>query len=63
MEKIKQLKETCGLLEIDIQEIISEIIELEISRETLIEELKKTRKALYKEIEKIEQVKNKSQTI
>lgn len=63
MEKINSLKETCRLLETDIQELTSEIIELEISRENLTEELKKARKTLYKEIEKNEQDKNKSQTI
>lgn len=63
MEKISKLKKTCELLEIDIKEITSEIIELEISRETLTNELKEARKALYAEIAKIGQVKDKATTI
>lgn len=61
MEEVNKLRKTCQLLETDIKEVISEIVELEISRETLIEELKEARKALYKAIEKIKQ--DKARTI
>lgn len=54
VKNINVLKKKCRLLEIDIFEITSEIIELEISRETLIGELKKHRKALYEEFEKMD---------
>lgn len=62
MEKISNLKKKCQLLEKDIAEIISEIIELGISREQIIDELKKVRKELYMEIGKIEKT-NKFQTL
>lgn len=52
--KIDKLKETCKLLELDIQELTSEIIEQELSRETLIKELKSARRQLYREFEKIQ---------
>lgn len=63
MEKIEKLKKTCRLIEIDIHEIISEIVELQITRETLTEELKEARKALYKEIAKTEHNNDKAKTI
>lgn len=53
MEKLEELKEACRLLEIDIQELISEIIELELSRENLIEELKNFRRELYQEFKNL----------
>lgn len=54
MRKIQQLKEICRQLETDIQETISEIVELLISRDKLIEELKEARKQLYEEYENAE---------
>lgn len=57
-KNLDRLHETCRLLEIDIAEITSEIIELEISRDTLIKELTSARKVLYKEFEKIQQYLN-----
>lgn len=54
-DKLKKLSETCKLLELDIQELTSEIIESELSREQLISELKKARRQLYKEFEKIQE--------
>lgn len=46
-EKLDKLHETCRFLEIDIAELTSEIIELELARDTLLKELKGTRKVLY----------------
>lgn len=46
-EKLDELHETCRLLEIDIAELTSEIIELELARDTLLKELKGARKVLY----------------
>lgn len=54
-EKLDELRETCRLLEIDITELTSEIIELELSRDTLIKELKGARKVLYKAFAKLQQ--------
>lgn len=54
-EKIRKLRETCQLLEIDIQEVTSEIIELRLSREKLIKQLEKARRQLYHEFEKIQE--------
>lgn len=54
-EKVERLRETCRLLEIDIQELTSEIIESELSREKLIEELKNVRRQLYREFERVQE--------
>lgn len=51
--RIEKLNTTCKLLEADIQNLTSEIIESELSREQLILELKNARRQLYKEFEKI----------
>lgn len=53
--KLDELRETCRLLEIDTTELTSEIIELELSRDTLIKELKGARKVLYKAFAKLQQ--------
>lgn len=53
-EKLDDLLEKCKLLEIDIAELTSEIIEFEIARDTLINELKGARKELYKAFKKIQ---------
>lgn len=54
-ERIEKLSATCKLLESDIQELTSEIVESELSREQLILELKNARRELYKEFEKIQE--------
>lgn len=51
--KFEKLRKTCRLLELDIQETTNEIIELELSRENLIKELKNSRRKLYIEIAKL----------
>lgn len=51
--RIEKLNTTCKLLEADIQNLTSEIIESELSREQLILELKNARRQLYREFEKI----------
>lgn len=51
MDKINKLRETCRRLEIDIQELTSEIIESQLSLENLLEELKIARRELYSEVE------------
>lgn len=58
MGKIGKLKETCRLLEMDIQEITSEIIELQLSLENLIGELKIARRELYIELGKFNNLLN-----
>lgn len=55
-EKIENLRNICHSLEVDIQETNSEIFELEISRDTLIEKLKEARRELYKEFERIQKI-------
>lgn len=54
-KKLDELHETCRLLEIDIAELTSEIIEFELARDTLIKELKGARKVLYKAFKKLQQ--------
>lgn len=54
-ERIEKLTTQCKLLETDIQELTSEIIESELSREQLILKLKNVRRQLYKEFEKIQE--------
>lgn len=48
------LKKTCQMLEIDIKEITNEIIELQLAREGLIDELRKKRRKLYRKVKKME---------
>lgn len=54
-DNIKKLSDTCKLLEAEIQDLTSEIIESELSREQLIKELKKARRLLYQEFEKLQE--------
>lgn len=48
MEKIEKIKNKCKSLEKDIQELTGEIIELKLSRDNLIDALKKARRKIYK---------------
>lgn len=54
--RIEKLSEKCKLLEEDIKHLTSEIIELELSREQLLLELKNIRRELHKEFEKFQKV-------
>lgn len=62
MDKLEKLRRTCYLLEKDIQDTLCEIIELKIAHESLIDELTRTRKDLYKEIKKCEKNNNLQKT-
>lgn len=59
-ERIDNLNEKCRLLQTDINELTSEIIEMELSREILINELKQARRELYREFAKIQKSLNDS---
>lgn len=50
MEKSKNLKEICHSLENDIQELISEINNFQLTRENWINELKNLSRDLHQEI-------------
>lgn len=55
-DRIEKLSEKCKLLEEDIKHQTSEIIELELSREYSLLELKNIRRQLHKEFEKVQEV-------